>query len=314
MDKKIFKNIISSDYEHPYDKKALKILKKTPGIDLIVKKFWELGIEKILKIQYTGSHIRVTKNNLPELYKTYIQTCEILDMNKIPDLYLIMNYNINAFTTGVNNPIVILNTSCLDLLNESELRFIIGHELGHIKSGHVLYHQIANILPHIGNMVGNATFGIGNLLSIGLRIAILNWKRMAEFSSDRAGLLACQDINSAINTMVKISGLPTKYYSKEIVEDFLKQAKEFEDLDYDNLSRLTKYFIAIEMSHPWTVLRGSEFIKWTETGRYDEILKTDFDKRQILDMNYNQCPFCNTEITKSYKFCVKCGRKIKNIS
>jgi Zn-dependent protease with chaperone function len=310
MEKKKLKNILSLDYEHPFDRKALNALKKTPGLDKIIKKFWELGIEKLLKIQYTGSHIKLTKNNMPELYKTYVETCEILDMNKIPDLYLIMNYNINAFTTGVENPIIVLNTSCLDLLEEDELRFIIGHELGHIKSGHLLYHQLASILPYLGNMVGNATLGIGNLISMGLHMAIMNWKRMSEFTSDRAGLLVCQNINSATSSMVKIAGLPTKYYSNEVVEDFLTQAREFEDLDYDSLSKIAKYITTAEMSHPWTVMRGSEFFRWSESGQYDEILNMDFDNRDLSKFKFSECPFCEAKLKKEYVFCGKCGRKI----
>jgi hypothetical protein len=50
---KILKGISSSQYEHEFDRKALEALKKTPGLDILIKKAFELGIERIYRIKYT---------------------------------------------------------------------------------------------------------------------------------------------------------------------------------------------------------------------------------------------------------------------
>lgn len=62
---------------------------------------------------------------------------------------------------------------------------------------------------------------------------------MSEFTADRAGLLTCQDIEAASSAMVKLAGVPRKYFDSFDVEDFIKQAKEFYGYDYGTLDKMT---------------------------------------------------------------------------
>lgn len=266
------KDLQASEYEHPFDRKALEMVRRTPGLDLVVRKLNELAIERMLKIQYTGSNLKVTRNNFPEVYRVLNTACEILEMSEIPELYIQWNYGINAFTAGVEKPIIVLNSGCIDLLTPQEQSYIIGHELGHIKSQHVLYHQIAQVLPVLGNLVGGATLGMGGLLATSLELVLLNWSRMSEFTADRAGILACQDVNVATNALLKIAGLPQKFFNSQVVDNFILQAREFEGYDFDTLDKITKVMSTLWKSHPWTILRAAELFKWVESGEYTSIL------------------------------------------
>lgn len=309
MDRIIVEGLTSKEYEHPFDKKALDALEQTPGLEILIRKFNQNWNDKILKIQYTGSNLKISSNNFPEIYNILIEACRILNVSKVPDLYIRWSYDVNAFTAGVENPIIVLNTGTLDLLTYDELLFIIGHELGHIKSQHVLYSQMAQILPILGNIIGSATLGIGNLLSTGLQIAILNWNRMSEFTADRAGLLACQDVNSASSAMIKIAGVPKKYFDSINVESFVQQAKEFDCYDYDSLDKMAKIMSTMWQDHPWTVMRAAEFFKWIETGQYDSILQRS--NLKSIEMQNNFCGKCGNKLTGNEKFCPKCGTKIE---
>ena len=272
MPRKILSTLESEHYEHVEDKKALDILKKTPGLDFVIKKFYEYGLERVYKMNYTGSHIKVTKDNFPMLLDMFTEACNILNLSKIPDFYLELNPMINGFTTGVENPIVVLTTGCIDSLADDELMYIIGHELGHIKSGHVLYHTMAQIFPIIGEALGNITLGIGNIVSSGIQLALLNWSRKSELTADRAGLLACQSHNGVVGALMKLAGVPKRYYGKVTINSFIRQAKEFQDLDYNKLDKIAKTLSVMEMTHPWTVMRASEILEWIEKGEYQQIL------------------------------------------
>ena len=195
-------------YEHPDDRQALDILQSTGGLEMVVRKCNEWGFERLLRVQLTGSNIKVTADSFPELHRLLQRACRALDLPVEPELYLGGSGEINAFTAGVDRPIVVLTAGAVDLLSEDELFFVIAHELGHIKSGHVLYYQIAEFVPVLGEIVGSATFGIGELLSAGLQLALLNWKRKSEFTADRAGLLATQDVTTSLSAMMKLAGLP----------------------------------------------------------------------------------------------------------
>ena len=53
---------------------------------------------------------------------------------------------INAMAIGSKKPIVVLNSGTVNLMDEHELRTVLGHEAGHILSDHVLYQTALFIL------------------------------------------------------------------------------------------------------------------------------------------------------------------------
>ena len=263
------------EYEHPFDTKALDSLQKTPGLHLLVRQFNKHLVERQINIRYTGSNIRVTASSYPEIYRLFDRACEIINLPARPDLYLEWGYHVGGFTIGVDHPIIVLKSGAIDLLSEDELMFVIGHEMGHIKSRHTLYHQIAAYLPFLADKVGQFTLGIGGYVTQPVILALLHWKRMSEFTAGRAGILTCQDLEVAAGVMMKLAGMPVNYYPGMKFDSFLDQAHEFERLDYDKLNKLSKYIQKIDSTHPWTVMRAAELLKWVEGG--EELLSIVVD-------------------------------------
>ena len=68
-----------------------------------------------------------------------------------------------------------------------------------------------------------------------------------------------------------MSGLPIKEYGNLSTEAFLRQAREFQELDYDMMNRIFRYASIMDQTHPWTVMRAAELIKWIDEGRYDRV-------------------------------------------
>jgi Zn-dependent protease with chaperone function len=296
-------------YEHPLDTQALDALQRTKGLDTVVRKCNELGFERLLRVQLTGSHLRVGPDQFPDLHEKLLTACAILDVPKVPDLYVAAGGEINAFTAGVERPLVVLNTGAVDLLTDDELFFVIAHEVGHVKSGHVLYYQMAEFLPVVGEILGAATFGIGELLGAGLQIALLNWKRMSEFTADRAGLLACQDVNVAITAMMKIAGLPQKYYGAINPDDFVAQARAFAALDAEKLNWLAKWLSTMGQTHPWTVMRANQFLAWIDSGGYEAVLTADHSRPAARPTAgaASFCTQCGRALSGIERFCPGCG-------
>ena len=143
------------EYEHPLDNQFLEGLEATPILPQLTKKFFELGIEKIQNLEWKGSYLNVTNNNLPKLYGIYLEACKILDFYYIPDLYLNQNYSINAAATGVEKPMVMVTTGSVDLLSDEELMYI-GPRVRSYASGHILYRTMASVLPLIGDQIGDS--------------------------------------------------------------------------------------------------------------------------------------------------------------
>ncbi|MGB9837652.1 MAG: M48 family metalloprotease [Methanothermobacter sp.] len=213
----------------------------------------------------------------------------------------------NGCAIGSENPIIILTPRVINLLTEDELRYLIGHEAGHIKSGHMLYHTMAEIIPVAGKILGTATLGIGGLISTGLELALLYWNRMSEFTADRAGLLACQDEDAVINTMIKISGAPKRFYDRIDRDQFIEQAREFKGYDYDALDKIGKIMLIIGSTHPWTVMRASEILDWVESGAYNQIIEKHTGSQLEIDL---KCHKCGTPLMGDENFCGICGSKL----
>ena len=288
------------EYEHPLDLKALNTLEGTPGLDKLTRKFFKYGLERMLRIQYTGSYLKVKETQFPDIYDVLEEVCSTIHLTEIPDLYIHMGYGINGFALGAENPMIVLTRRAIDWLSPEELIGLIGHEAGHIKSMHMLYHDMAQVLPIVGDVIGGTTLGVGKMVALGLETALLHWYRMSEFTADRAGLLACQDYESYIKLLIKCAGAPKTHFKKIDVEAFLNQAREFENYDYDSLDKIAKAASIMWQTHPWTVLRASELIKWYESGSYQKIV--DKDASDILT-----CFNCGAELKGEEKFCGECG-------
>jgi Zn-dependent protease with chaperone function len=305
MARKTLTGLRPQSYEHPWDKKALDALQSSKSFAALVAKLNEWGFERILRVQLTGSNLRVTPDNFPEIHDKVREAAAVLDVPVAPEIYIAAGGDINAFTAGVRKPIIVLTSAAVDLLTDDELFFVVAHEVGHIKSGHVLYYQIAQFVPVLGEIVGAATLGISNLFSTGLEAALLNWKRTSEFTADRAGLLACQDVNVAIGAMMKIAGLPLRYHSSANTEDFIAQAREFEALDTDTLSWIAKGLSIMGQSHPWTVMRANQFLTWIDAGEYEKVLNAPPEQPQLKRF----CSHCGASLTAAAVFCTGCGTR-----
>ena len=265
--KRILHGLINDEYEHPFDKKALDALESTPGLETIGKFITKHTVERIYTVQYTGSYLKVTNQNYPQIYKYLEYAAKILDIRKLPELYLQWGYDINAFTVGSENPIIVLNSGLIDLCDDDEIMFILGHECGHIKSDHMLYHMMAQVI----NQVIDAIPG-GSVIAAPLQFALYYWSRMSEFTADRAGLLCCQKPNAVMRSFVKMAGLPIKEYQNINTSGFIQQAREFEGLDYDGMNKVLKMISIANSSHPWTVMRGAQIWNWLNSREPDTIL------------------------------------------
>ena len=253
----------------------------------------------------------VTADSFPHLHELFCAARHALDLPIQPELYVGAGGDINAFTAGVERPIVLINAGAVDMLTDDELLFVIAHELGHVKSGHVLYYQIAEFLPLIAEVIGNATFGVGALLGVGLQIALLNWRRKSEYTADRAGLLVVQDLNVALGALMKLAGLPQKYRDSVNVDDFVAQARAFDGMDSDKLSWFAKWLSTSGQTHPWTVLRAKECLGWIDDGGYQRVLESPRGAPIALPAGVKRfCMHCGQGQSGTEAFCTACGKPV----
>ena len=291
-------NLSSSVYEHPFDKAALNALKNLPGFDTVTNFILNWTAVRWNLVAMQGSNFHVTRDSCPDLFRQIKEDAIILGVEDFPEIYTEWGYAINGYTTGNRDKtMLVLNSGAVDLLTDVQLDYVVGHEMGHIKSGHVLYHLMAQLFSSAIGMIP-----LGEALLTPIHYSLLYWNRMSEFTADRAALLTCQDKDAAIETIIKMAGAPQKYFDKLNKDAFLKQAEEFEK-KFGNIADSAIRTISImSSSHPWTVYRAGELIKWIESGEYDRILK---------EYAGIKCPHgCDNIVSKDAKECSFCGLPI----
>ena len=272
---KKFADLSKHEYIHPLDSKALAALRAIPGIDTALKKLLAVTGESAIRVMFTASAIKVTPKQCPDLHAKLQVACTTLGVD-MPDLFIQQNPIVNAFTGGVEKPIIVLHSSLIERLNDEETLAVIAHEVGHIHAEHVLYLTAARLLEALANVsVGRLIPGseiIKFIVSAGISSALLAWARRAELSCDRAALLVTQDPHVIGRTMMKLCG--GTFASKVDYDMFLEQAREFQK-NYDEkwLDKFWADLINAGLSHPFPVWRVSEILKWVDDGQYADLMK-----------------------------------------
>jgi len=264
------KDLQADEFQHPSDVAATETLRKVPGLDKAIAKIMEYGLERLYYLDNIASNVRVTKDMFGRTYQQLQWGCKILEVAE-PELYVTVDPVPNAWTYGHTNPYITLTSGLVDMLDEEELFFVIAHELGHIKAGHVLYTIVARNIAAIMAMIGQATLGIGALIGQGLVFALLEWYRKAELTSDRAGLLCTQDPDPCQRVFMKLAGGATKLYGDMNREEFMRQIRAYEEADRSDLNRAYKFLLTLGRTHPYAILRAKELDAWHGTG-YREVL------------------------------------------
>ena len=270
---KKFAALDKNQYIHPADRRALAALRAIPGIDTALKKLLELTGESAIRVIFTASAVKVTPRQCPDLYAKLEIACSTLGV-ELPDLFVQQSPIPNAFTGGVKRPVIVLYSALLERLTDEEVLAVVAHEVGHIHAEHVLYLTAARLIELAANAAIIATplaMLIKQLMSLGMRYALLAWARRAELSCDRAGLLVTQDQHVVGRTMMKLAG--GTFASKVDYELFLEQGRDFQkNYDEKALDRFWADIVNAGLSHPFPVWRVSEVLKWVESGEYKALM------------------------------------------
>ncbi len=270
-DNKRFSGLKAEYFQHKWDQQAVAALQAIPGFEFLIKKLMEIGFEQFFRITNLASNVHVTGKLLPDLQEKLQTACEILDV-AVPDLYISTNPIPNAYTYGDTKPFIVLTSGLLESMGEEELLFILGHELGHIKCGHVLYKTMARHFALVLEIVANATLGFSRLIGTGLEVAIFDWERKSELSADRAGLIVTQSLPVANRTFMKMAASAPSFYNQMDENEFLKQVETYEDAS--EASFINQAYIALvtaKMTHPFNILRAKKIVDWVKKGEFTQV-------------------------------------------
>ena len=189
----------------------------------------------------------------PELAQL-VEDCAVKLQPGDVDVFLANEDQLNAYTFGMGTPkVLVLYRPLLQVMSVRELSFVVGHEMGHVALGHTWLNTI------VGGLAGiPAPFGAAMLLYAAFRW----WNRLCEYSADRAGLLACGDLNVGIAALVKLVAPEV-----QTQRDFDK-ALALIDAEDDLVSNR---FMEMFQSHPMLIRRIEKLKAYAQTKEYMQL-------------------------------------------
>jgi Zn-dependent protease with chaperone function len=261
-------------YEHPADRAATAALKSIPMLDAVVRRLIEYGYERALRQELLAASVRLGADQMPDVYANHRAALARLDLDEDHDLYLTQYPITNAAAIGSGKPMVLVNSRTVELLDEHELRTVLGHEAAHILSDHVLYRTALLILLTVSG-IGRMPLMMG-LPLVAVRLALLEWFRAAELSCDRAATLVNRDPLVTCRTLMVIAGGAA---SRRLnLDAFIRQAGDYNDAEW-GFDRIARLRLELAPSHPIPVKRVHEVMLWVRGGEYDRIVNGEYLRR-----------------------------------
>lgn len=224
-----------------------------------------------------SSGLEVTKRNSPTLSKLLNESKEVLNISKKTKVTMYVHnspeVNAGCIFLAPGSYAVFLNAGIINLMEEEELKFVIGHELGHLKFEH---HKIIK-QP-------------GKSISPAFTLRLFEHSRYAEISADRCGYIACDSLKSSRKALLKLAvGTKLRFFDDENIDTEIPIKILNEALSTN------KNLIEEKLSHPYSILRVfalESFAKHHEklkrsSGDFKDVDYQIYDALEMLNPNFN---------------------------
>ncbi len=258
----------SESYIHEMDRKAFAALNTFPRFVKLVEAYHANYDEKAARIQLLSSAVRISENQMPEIYRLLPPICEKLGI-EVPELYYIRDKEMNAATMGTTNPCIYVTSGLVKHLSLDQIASVLAHECGHIACKHYLYHSIvANVINKLNASPLGYVGAFRRFVTPGLVNAFLFWDRCSELSADRAAILCDGQSETMVDALIRIHG-----YDNINREEFIKQAVDLHSFVNDTKgNKAIEQMVVSSESHPRLATRVYECCEWSKTDCFKSIL------------------------------------------
>ncbi len=301
-------------FSHPLDKKSIEALRNIPLFETCVRKMIQYGYEKFLRVNAMADDVKVSPRTCSYIHDMATIAARRIDI-EIPDVYLNHDPHPNAYTFGIEYPMVTVTSGLIELMDENELFCVIAHEITHIKCHHVLYHMLARFLSSVAGSLGLIGSGL-----VPINLALFEWSRKSELTADRGALLISNNRQACVKMLMKLAGGSEDIAEMIDAKDFVTQAEQFQQMTRGlSLNKFYRVASTLTRTHPFPVLRAYELNKWADSEEYHNICSGNYDRFKAENdkkqrMGERKCPHCGHLNPDKITYCQRCAQILDRLS
>ena len=291
-------------YMHESDRAALDALKAIPGFTPMLKAFMKVFNEKQFYLQNMSTNLRLSEKQLPEYYNMLPPICEKLGI-EVPELYLELDGEPNAYTFGDTKPFIVITSGLLKKMPREVIPTVLAHECGHIACRHCLYTTMGQIIFNEASSILGLTelAPLKDLITLPLQMAFAYWMRCSELSADRAAAIYDRSPDKMIRVCMGFAGLERGISDRVDMEAFMDQAREYRDsLKQNKVDKTLEFLMFYNNSHPLNSVRACECHDWMQTERAAKIVEyVHCDRQEGLPLSAYMTELPTVEASRFYE-------------
>lgn len=224
--------------------------------------------ENIWKNILEGHSFKVTEKMSPKLYHIFHDVKNKLNYKKNIDFYITNSAELNAFaltrSDDKDTDIININSALISMFDDDELRFVVGHEIGHLITRYARVVRLINFI-----------FPDPEKVPLILAHRIELWQKVSELTADRFGFIASPNVEKCVSGFFKMaSGLSTDRIDFDYKAYLIDNEKI---LDYFTQNRNM-------FTHPVNPLRIKAIKLFSESSLYGDFKNDkEFNTDQVLN-------------------------------
>ena len=264
MEKIILKGLALKDYIHPEEEKFRSGSESLSLAQKALDSLNDISIQLVRQIT-EGKWVELKAETAPEIFSLMEEVCIVLDFPRRPKIFTRHERSLKIIVGGTDYMQMLIPDYILKEYDPLMQRYLLGNAISMFKSGHVQLATISSVL-------------CSNSLTALLQIALMTYLRAADLTSDRGGLLACQNFAAAAKCILVEAGIPfseLRYLSDDeiltLTEEYLLEMSYGEVGADSLLTEVTAFFSVISQDETPPYVRLKELLDWYRNG-YEKVL------------------------------------------
>lgn len=215
--------ISPSRFQYPADKTVTEKILKLPAFKSAMQFVSKNSIERELSILYHSSLAQITREASPMIHQMVDEAMEMFGIEVRPEVFLQRAYPMTMQIQGAERPMIIISSQLLERVSEECLWGMLASQVAGIGTGFCEIKFIQWLCSSSAGIIPDS-------IALPLRGLFSVWHKTAEYTFDRANLIAAEDFNVTMQAVLLGEAPPEVLRTIPFADpncEYMKQCREY---------------------------------------------------------------------------------------